>query len=81
MINRYRSFLITSHVRLDGDALGSELALYQMLLDKGKEVVVYNQDETPDNYCFLPGNDKIIHKLPAIENYEVVFIFDCSDLE
>ncbi len=81
MINRYKFFLITSHVRLDGDALGSELALCHMLEHIGKEVVVYNQDETPGNYCFLPGNDKIIHKLPAIENYDVVFILDCSELD
>ena len=81
MINRYKFFLISSHIRLDGDALGSELALYHMLLHMGKEVVIYNQDETPGNYCFLPGNDKIIHKLPAIENYDVVFILDCSELD
>jgi len=79
MINRYKFFLITSHVRLDGDALGSELALYHMLLHRGKEVVVYNQDDTPGNYCFLPGNDKIVHKLPSLENYDVAFILDCSE--
>ncbi|HYA15780.1 MAG TPA: bifunctional oligoribonuclease/PAP phosphatase NrnA [Syntrophales bacterium] len=81
MINRYKSFLISSHVRLDGDALGSELALYHMLVNMGKKVVIYNQDETPGNYCFLPGNDKIVHKLPALENYDVVFILDCSELD
>ena len=81
MINQYKSFLISSHVRLDGDALGSELALYHMLINMGKEAVIYNQDETPGNYSFLPGNDKIVHKLPAIENYDVVFILDCSELD
>jgi len=81
MINRYNSFLITSHVRLDGDALGSELALYQMLVNMGKDVVVYNQDETPEIYRFLPGSDKIVHTLPALENFDVVFILDCSDPE
>ncbi len=30
-------------MRLDGDALGSELALYLMLKDLGKEAVIYNQ--------------------------------------
>ena len=68
-------------MKLDGDALGSELALYHMLVNMDKEAVIYNQDETPDNYCFLPGSDKIIHKLPAVENYDAVFILDCSDLD
>lgn len=81
MINQYTSFLITSHVRLDGDALGSELALYHMLSDAGKNVAVYNQDETPANYCFLPGADSIVHKLPALERFDVVFALDCSELD
>jgi len=41
-INEGQSFLITSHVRLDGDALGSELALFLALSDLGKKAVVYN---------------------------------------
>jgi len=81
MINKHRSFLIASHVRLDGDALGSELALYQMLSNMGKAVAVYNQDETPGNYRFLPGSDKIIHKLPPLEKYDVVIILDCSEFD
>jgi bifunctional oligoribonuclease and PAP phosphatase NrnA len=81
MINKHSSFLIASHVRLDGDALGSELALYGMLSNMGKEVVVYNQDETPGNYCFLPGSAKIVHKLPPLEKYDVVFVLDCSEFD
>ncbi|HUH65719.1 MAG TPA: bifunctional oligoribonuclease/PAP phosphatase NrnA [Syntrophales bacterium] len=81
IINRHRSFLIASHVRLDGDALGSELALYQMLLNMGKDVIVYNQDETPGNYRFLPGSDKIVHRLPPLNKCEAVFILDCSEFE
>jgi len=80
-INKHSSFLIASHVRLDGDALGSELALYQMLYNMGKEVVVYNQDETPGNYRFLPGSVKIVHKLPPPEKRDAVFVLDCSELE
>lgn len=80
-INTCRSFLVTSHVRLDGDALGSELAMYQMLTLMGKDAIVYNQDETPGNYRFLPGSDKIVHHLPDLDRYEVAFILDCSDLE
>jgi phosphoesterase RecJ-like protein len=81
VINTCRSFLVTSHVRLDGDALGSELAMYQMLTLMGKDAIVYNQDETPGNYRFLPGSDKIVHHLPDLDRYEVAFILDCSDLE
>ncbi len=81
VIKQHRTFLITSHIRPDGDALGSELALYGVLKDLGKEALVYNRDQTPDNYRFLPGSDSIVHELSAAEKYEVVFILDCSDLE
>jgi phosphoesterase RecJ-like protein len=81
IINNNQSFLVTSHVRLDGDAIGSEMAMYQMLTHMKKIAVVYNQDETPGNYRFLPGTEKIVHILPDLEKYEVVVILDCSDLE
>jgi bifunctional oligoribonuclease and PAP phosphatase NrnA len=81
LIGRYRVFLITAHERLDGDALGSELALYHMLRRMGKEVAVYNQDGTPENYQFLSGSDRIVHELPPLEPVEVAFILDCSELE
>lgn len=81
MINQYRTFLITSHVRLDGDALGSELALCYTLRGLGKEALIYNQDQTPDNYRFLPGSGDIVQNLPDPERYDVVFVLDCSDLE
>ena len=51
IIKKGRTFLVTSHMRLDGDAVGSELALYEALRGLGKEVVVYNQDRTPQMYC------------------------------
>lgn len=81
LINQYRTFLITSHVRLDGDALGSELALCYTLRGLGKEALIYNQDQTPDNYRFLPGSGDIVQNLQHPEKYDVAFVLDCSDLE
>jgi phosphoesterase RecJ-like protein len=81
IINKEQSFLITSHVKLDGDALGSELALFLMLNALGKKVVVYNQDETPTHYNFLPAAQKIVHQLGDIKQYSAVFVLDCSELE
>jgi phosphoesterase RecJ-like protein len=81
LIGRHRVFLITSHERLDGDALGSELALFHMLRGLGKEVTIYNQDRTPENYLFLAGSDGIVSELPPLEPFEVAFILDCSALD
>ncbi|MBP8718331.1 MAG: bifunctional oligoribonuclease/PAP phosphatase NrnA [Candidatus Atribacteria bacterium] len=60
LFNKYHNFIISSHVNLDGDALGSELALYFMLKQLKKEVRVVNQDKIPYMYEFLPGVDDII---------------------
>ena len=75
------SFLITSHERLDGDALGSELALCEMLANLGKKAVVYNQDRTPGHYRFLPGSGAILNRLPDTGNFDAAFVLDCSELE
>ncbi len=82
LIRSNRSFLITSHVRLDGDAVGSELALYHVLRGMGKKAVVYNQDETPGNYRFLPGSETIIHTLNDLdlEKWDAIFVLDCSEI-
>jgi len=81
IIHSCETFLITSHVRLDGDALGSELALWHVLRDLGKKAAVYNGDMTPATYEFLPGTDTIIHNLHAAHNFDAAFILDCSELE
>ena len=80
-INQNDKFVITAHIRLDGDALGSELALCRFLANMGKKAVVYNQDPTPRNYLFLPGTNEIIHSLGDADGYDVAFVLDCSELE
>jgi phosphoesterase RecJ-like protein len=81
LIGQCRVFLIASHERPDGDALGSELALCQLLRQLGKEATVYSQDPTPENYRFLPGSDRIVHELPAPASFDAAIIVDCSDLD
>lgn len=81
LIGQCQTFLITSHERLDGDALGSELALCHLLKAAGKQATVYNQDATPANYRFLAGSDEIVHTLPPPETFAAAFVVDCSDLE
>ena len=81
VIRTSRRFLITSHVRLDGDAIGSELALYLMLRDMGKEASVYNRDATPQMYRFLPASGAIMNSLDTGEAFDAAFILDCSEID
>ena len=63
IISDSNSFLITTHVNPDADAIGSEIALYVILKELGKKVFIVNYSETPYNLQFLD-------KSGAIETYD-----------
>jgi phosphoesterase RecJ-like protein len=71
--------LVTSHVRPDGDAVGSALALALALIDAGKQVQVILSDGVPENFTFLPGADKVRTK--AEGPFDLIISVDCSDLK
>lgn len=58
-----------SHVRPDGDAIGSELALGFSLMALGKEVHIINEDGVPESLEFLKGSGHVT--LPPKEPLEV----------
>ncbi len=74
-----KTFLVSAHVHLEGDALGSELALAGLLKSLGKRVFVVNEDRVPDGYLFLPGAGLIIRDIKPLD-YDAAIICDCSDL-
>ncbi len=58
LIGAHDSFLLTSHCRADCDAVGSELALAQILQSLGKNVIISNGDPVPAHIAFIdPDND------------------------
>ncbi|UCH65169.1 MAG: bifunctional oligoribonuclease/PAP phosphatase NrnA [Ignavibacterium sp.] len=61
IIDENKSFLLTTHVNPDADAIGSEIALYHILKRLGKEVLIINHSVTPYNLTFL-DIDNIIRK-------------------
>ena len=48
-----QTFVLTTHINPDGDALGSEVALALYLKSRGKTVSVINQSETPAYFEFM----------------------------
>lgn len=53
IIARNQRFVLTSHIRPDADALGSELAMANMLEAAGKTVLIANASAAPANLDFL----------------------------
>ncbi len=82
MVKRYQRFLITTHVRADGDGIGSEVALYHALRSMGKTVCIANDSPTPQMYQFIiPPEGVYIYPDSPKDRAEVVFALDSPTLE
>jgi phosphoesterase RecJ-like protein len=75
-------FLVSGHVRSDGDALGAQLAFWRLLRKLGKKAhVVCDQGALPD-YRFLPGADRVgAEPADLRKGYSAVFTFDSGSWE
>jgi bifunctional oligoribonuclease and PAP phosphatase NrnA len=84
LIEKRDRFLVTTHVRPDGDALGSEVGMVGILRQKGKEVRVVNASPTPPRYDFLDPNSTLFEqfnvavKPDELADREVAIILDLS---
>jgi phosphoesterase RecJ-like protein len=81
LIENKDRFAITSHVRPDGDSLGSSIGLYWLLRALDKDVEVIMRDPAPHSYQKLPGADTI-RVTPSVDRpYDAVFVIECSDID
>ncbi len=75
-----RRVLIASHLRPDGDAMGSCLALAWILRSMGSEALVYNGDGMPAFLDFLPLPCPVLDspaKLPG--DPDLIAVLDCGE--
>ena len=74
------NFLIVSHVWPDGDALGSMLAMGELLRALDKKVALFNESGTPDRFTWLDPEWDILRELPGVEP-ETIIVLDCGGPE
>jgi phosphoesterase RecJ-like protein len=72
-----QSVLIASHVRPDGDAIGSLLGLGLALEDAGKTVQMVLADGVSSTFRHLEGADKIHTKIDG--TFDTFITVDCAD--
>ncbi|MEO8664675.1 MAG: bifunctional oligoribonuclease/PAP phosphatase NrnA [Ignavibacteria bacterium] len=60
IIEQSDKIILTTHVVPDGDAIGSVIAFSDYLKLKGKNPLIINHSQTPDNLKFLDKADSII---------------------
>ena len=79
-LRAHQSFVVLSHYRPDGDAIGSTLAIGLALRAMGKTVRMLNEDSVPAALTFLPGSELIERPTTTIDA-EVVIAVDCANRE
>jgi bifunctional oligoribonuclease and PAP phosphatase NrnA len=79
-IERRDSFVLTSHARPDGDAIGSALACCQVLRAMGKQADVVLHDAVPRIYRPLPFADQVVQANRLNGSYEAAIILECDSL-
>lgn len=74
-------FVVTSHVRPDGDAIGSSMALALALESLGKQARVVLRDPLPDPYPEFPRTAEIVSAADVPDDGSIVVVLECGDLE
>ncbi|HEX2917761.1 MAG TPA: bifunctional oligoribonuclease/PAP phosphatase NrnA, partial [Edaphobacter sp.] len=80
-IGRRERFIVTSHARPDGDAVGSVLACSAILRSMGKHADVALYDGVPTIYRPLPFTDSVLQVPRIAEDYEAAIILECDSLQ
>ena len=77
-LRQHHTIAILSHVRPDGDALGSEIALALSLQQLGKEVRVWNEEGMLEKYSFLPRAELLTKPPAAPEDVDLAVALDTA---
>ncbi len=78
VLRQNRRFVIMSHIRPDGDAIGCAVALALSLREMGKEAAVWNHDGPLDTLAFLPGSNLVTKPPRHPEEFDVAISVDTS---
>src|SRR5437588_1639606 len=80
-IERRARFVLTSHARPDGDAIGSVLACSKILRAMGKQAEVVLSDGVPRIYRPLPFTDTVVQANDVNGEYEAAIILECDSIQ
>ncbi len=78
LIRERNSFVISSHLRPDGDAIGSALGLLHLLEAMGKQATVVFIDPIPASFQFLAGWDRITSTFPVVD---AAIFLECDSID
>jgi bifunctional oligoribonuclease and PAP phosphatase NrnA len=79
-IRARQKFVLSSHARPDGDAIGSQLAMAHALRALGKDVRVVNRDAAPPQFMVFAGVPDIEIAQKVDGDFDAAIIMECGDL-
>jgi phosphoesterase RecJ-like protein len=77
-LRAHQRFVVLSHVRPDGDALGSQLALALSLQKMGKEAKAWNEEGMLEKYSCLPRSEMLVQPPSEPEDFDVAIALDTA---
>ncbi|HLH09066.1 MAG TPA: bifunctional oligoribonuclease/PAP phosphatase NrnA [Terriglobales bacterium] len=80
-IEKRDCFVLTSHARPDGDAVGSALACCGILNHLGKRAEVVLYDPIPRIYSHLPFADRVVQASSLNGQYQAAILFECDSVQ
>ncbi|MGB5553070.1 MAG: bifunctional oligoribonuclease/PAP phosphatase NrnA [Flavobacteriaceae bacterium] len=87
LLSAPQKIVIVPHKNPDGDAIGSTLALWHYLMNRGQEAVIVSPNDYPKFLKWMPGNEQILNfekensqAREAIDNATVIFTLDFNHL-
>jgi len=80
-IRQRQRFVVTSHARPDGDAVGSSLAMAYALRQLGKDVRVVSRDAPPPPLLVFPGVPEIEIVNEIGDAADAVIVMECGDVK
>lgn len=80
-ISKAHKIAIMPHISVDGDGLGSSLALAKALTKVGKSADIFIEDEIPGIYSFLPGTSEIKRYVYSNYKYDLTIALDSGDIQ
>lgn len=81
LLKNCKKAVICCHVRPDGDALGSGLALTTALENAGKKVYMLCEEPLPERLCLFPAMGKTFQSLPVnLNDIDLFIVVDSTDV-
>jgi phosphoesterase RecJ-like protein len=78
VLRAHKRFVVTAHTRPDGDAVGSALAMAEILDQLGHEVEIIFADPVPDIYATLPNVHRIHQATHVADDERAVIVLECD---